>query len=680
MEQHPPDNPTSREQRQPEERREELVFLERGGKIVFANAEARQLLGLTAGEWVARPIEDLLWDASGNIAMALVPGTGKSFRATIPARNGRLYQVEGIYTPVSGNPREGIIVAHPTGPARGARERLVDQVLASLPEAVAIEHSDVILHINPAFTSMFGYTAEDANGRAMQQLVVPETRFNEHVMLLKAVNEQGEAQIETVRVNKSGELIDVSLQISPLIVDGNPVGYVYTFRDIAERKETEARLQHDAMHDVLTGLPNRALFQDRLTLALNRRVRRPDQSCGVLYLDLDRFKEINDTLGHAAGDVLLKAVAERLTTALRPQDSAARLGGDEFAVLVESISSAADLEIVGNRVLKALHQPIDVFGHLVRAGASIGAAMAAPEHTVAELLIRDADYAMYRAKQTGGSRIEIYDRHLEICVSSQQERERELRTILENRLFEFWYQPIFRLTDGKLEGFETSLSWRRADGTVENSGELMALAEEIGLSVVLAREMLEAACMQLRNWADRFPQSDFYLSVNLTSRQFYHDELITQLRHALSSTGTDPLRLVLEIPETVLNESPDTSVGILQRMLDCGVHVAMDEFGSGLAPLNHLLRLPLDMLKLDGKLIAALNVSGRQQSILDTLVRLSNSLGVRVVAQGIEAPEQLSALLHMGCFAGQGPMLAGPMDESRALKLVGTRHSVAHPR
>jgi EAL domain-containing protein (putative c-di-GMP-specific phosphodiesterase class I) len=299
---------------------------------------------------------------------------------------------------------------------------------------------------------------------------------------------------------------------------------------------------------------------------------------------------------------------------------------------------------------------------------------------VAELLIRDADYAMYRAKQTGGSRIEIYDRHLEICVSSQQERERELRTILENRLFEFWYQPIFRLTDGKLEGFETSLSWRRADGTVENSGELMALAEEIGLSVVLAHEMLAAACMQLRNWADHFPQSDFYLSVNLTSRQFYHDELITQLRHALSYSGADPLRLVLEIPETVLNESPDTSVGILQRMLDCGVHVAMDEFGSGLAPLNHLLRLPLDMLKLDGKLIAALNVSGKQQSILDTLVRLSNSLGVRVVAQGIEAPEQLSALLNMGCFAGQGPMLAGPMDEPRALKLVGARYSVADQR
>ena len=676
MEQQPPDNASLGEQRQVADRRHELVFLERGGKIVFANAEARQMLGLTAGEWIARPIEDVLWEVKASAAIP-APGTTKSFRATILARNGRLFQVEGTYTPVATDPREAIIVAQPTG---YEKERVIDQVLASMPEAVAIEQGDTLLHINPAFTRMFGYTAEDASGRDLRQLIVPETRLNEHIMLLKSVNEQGTGQMETVRVNKMGDLIDLSLQVSPLIVDGKHVGYVYTFRDIAERKETEARLQHDAMHDVLTGLPNRALFQDRLTLALNRRVRRPDQSCGVLYLDLDRFKEINDSLGHAAGDVLLKAVAERLIAALRPQDSAARLGGDEFAVLVESILSIADLEIVGNRILKALQQPIDVFGHLIRTGASIGAAMAGPEHTVAELLIRDADYAMYRAKQTGGSRIEIYDRHLEICVSSQQERERELRTILENRLFEFWYQPIFRLTDGKLEGFETSLSWRHSDGTVENSGELMALAEETGLSVVLAREMLAAACMQLRNWADRFPQSNFYLSVNLTSRQFYHEELITQLSQALSYSGADPLRLVLEIPETVLNESHDAPVGILQRMLDCSVRVAMDEFGSGLAPLNHLLRLPLDVLKLDAKLIAAVEASGRQQSILETLVRLSNSLGVQVVAQGIETPAQLNALLQMGCFAGQGPMLAGPMDEARALKLVEARYAMANRR
>ena len=314
---------------------------------------------------------------------------------------------------------------------------------------------------------MFGYTAEEASGGSLRELIVPETRLNENATLLPC-DERGGATVETVRMNKAGELVDVSLQIAPLLVDGAKVGYVFTFRDIGDYKQTEAKLQHDAMHDVLTGLPNRALFLDRLNLTLSRRVRRPDHGCGVLYLDLDRFKEINDILGHAAGDVLLMAVAGRLRSSLRPQDSAARLGGDEFAVLVENIVTADDLEMVAERILQEIERPFDIFGHVVQAGASIGAAMAGPDHTSPELLIRDADFAMYRAKQAGGGRFEIFDKHLEVCVTSQQERERELRTALDKRQFTFRYQPIYRLANGKLEGFESLLCLRRADGTVED--------------------------------------------------------------------------------------------------------------------------------------------------------------------------------------------------------------------
>ena len=241
----------------------------------------------------------------------------------------------------------------------------------------------------------------------------------------------------------------MSLHCAPLLVDGARVGYVYTFRDIGERRQTEKSLEHDAMHDVLTGLPNRALFMDRLNVALARRVRRPNQSCGVLFLDLDRFKEINDVLGHAAGDVVLIAVAERLHAVLRPQDSAARLGGDEFAVLVEDILNVGDLETVSKRILTEMARPFDIFGHSVQAGASIGAAMAGPDHTSSDLLVRDADFAMYRAKQSGGGRYEIFDKHLEVVVTSQQERERELRYRLDKRLLEFLYQPIFRLAGRK---------------------------------------------------------------------------------------------------------------------------------------------------------------------------------------------------------------------------------------
>jgi diguanylate cyclase (GGDEF)-like protein/PAS domain S-box-containing protein len=651
-----------------------LVFLERASKIVFANAEARQMLG-TDEEWVPRPVEEVLWGLFPGAAepQTLLTGTrrGNPFHATLPSRDGRLYPVEGTYSVIDPALHEAIIVAHPGGRERAPKTRLMEDVLSSIPEAVVIELGKHVLYINPAFSRMFGYSAEEASGGSVRVLNVPETRLNEHATLLKAVDEQGRAMVETVRVTKSGELIDVSLQIAPLLVDAGRVGYVYTYRDIGESKQTEARLQHDAMHDVLTGLPNRALFKDRLTLALNRRVRRPDHSCGVLYLDLDRFKEINDALGHAAGDVLLKTVSERLTSVLRPQDSAARLGGDEFAVLLENILAVNDLEIVAARIQNILEQPYQVFGHTIHSGASIGAAMAGSEHTSADLLIRDADFAMYRAKQSGGSRFEIFDRHLEICVSSQQERERELRTILEKRLFEFRYQPIFQLATGRLDGFEASICWRRPDGIVDNFRELMDAAEETGLSINLGRETLGAACTQLRDWSTALPGLPFFLAVNVTARQFFHQEFVAQLSQILMATGADPSRLVLEVPETAFNQDPDAAVAVMQRIVDCHVRVAIDEFGGSLAPLNHLVRLPFDLLKLDRKLVSAALTMGRQQAVLEALVRLGNTLGVRVVAEGIETIEQLAALDRMGCSSGQGSILSPPLEPAHALALAG---------
>src|SRR5208282_5667889 len=222
--------------------------------------------------------------------------------------------------------------------------------------------------------------------------------------------------------------------------------------------------------------------------------------------DLDNFKGVNDTLGHAAGDVLLMAVAGRLRASLRPQDSAARLGGDEFAVMVENIVTPYDLEIVASRILQEIKRPFDIFGHVVEAGASIGAAMAGPDHTASEMLIRDADFAMYRAKQSGGGRYEVFDKHLEVCVTSQQERERELRIALEKRQFTFLYQPIYRLTNGKLEGFESLLCLRRADGSIEDVDGLLVVAEDTGLSIALGRETLESVCAQLRSWSDQLPK------------------------------------------------------------------------------------------------------------------------------------------------------------------------------
>lgn len=651
-----------------------LVFLEQAGQIVFANSEARQMLNLAGSEWVPRPVEDVLWGLPAGTAepQTLLTGTstGNPFHATMRV-NGSMLPVEGAYSILNADPREAVIVAHPGGREKAdPKPELMEDVLASIPEAVVIFHGSNVLYANPAFTRMFGYTAEEVGGGRMRELIVPETRQHENALLEKAVDQPGGVTIETVRMNKAGELVDVCMLIGPLIVEGKKVGRVYTYREIGERKQMEAQLQHDAMHDVLTGLPNRALFLDRVNLALTRLVRRRDQSCGVLFLDLDRFKEINDSLGHAAGDVLLVAVSERLRAGLRPHDSAARLGGDEFAVLVENILSVADLGIVAQRVLAELERPFDIFGHSVHAGVSIGAAMAGPEHTASELLIRDADLAMYRAKQQGGGHFELFDKNMEVHVNTQQERERELRHVLDQRQFELWYQPIYRLQTGKLEGFESLLRWRKADGSVDSFRDLLSVAEDTGLSITIGRDTVDTACRQLRNWTGILPENELSLTINVSHRQFYHPDMVAQLHAVLAATGVNPTRLLFEVSESTLNENPDAAVAILQRMVDNGVRIAVDNFGSSLAPLNHLVRLPIDVIKLTPKLTAASTSTGRQRTILDSLIHLGHSLGIQVVAQGIETTEQLEALRRMGCELGQGHLLSYALDPARAFKLA----------
>jgi len=651
-----------------------LVFLEREGTLVYANAEARRTLGETEDVWTPRPVEDVLWGLFPGMAnpKTLITGNrvSRSFHATVPARSGRLVGVEGTYSRVDSESLDAVIVALHSDREQAPRSRLMEDVLACIPEAVAIVHENHVIFTNPAFTRMFGYSSEEACGADPRRFMVPETRLHEISMIEKSIELSGHAAIETVRVNKAGEMVDVALVAAPLVVNSATIGLVITYRDIGESKQVEAKLQHDAMHDLLTGLPNRALFLDRLTQAFSRRARRSDQSCGVLFVDLDRFKEINDTLGHAAGDALLVMVAERLSASIRPQDTAARLGGDEFAILLENISSTNDIEVVANRALAEMARPFDVFGHVISAGASIGAAVAGADHQAPESLIRDADFAMYRAKQGGGRQVEVFDKNLKIQVTNQQERERELRKVLDQREYEVWYLPIYRLQSGKLEGFESQILWRRPNGDVESFGDLLSVAEETGLSISIGRETVETVCRQLRNWAVALPQSDVSLTVNLTQKQFFHPDMVAQLKRILAVSGADPSRLMFEVSESTLSENPDSAVAILNRMVDCNVRVSIDNFGSVMAPLNHLARLPIDVVKLDSSLTIASTAKGRKFAVLDSIIRIGRALGVQVVAQGIESPEQLEALCRLGCELGQGPLLSGPLDHAHAQELA----------
>ncbi len=410
------ENADSAEQRRILDSLPALVFLERAGRIVFANREARHLLGLARDEWTAQPVEEVLWGLFPGTAEPQTPlsGTrrGSPFHATMPVGGGRLMPVEGAYSQINAGSRDAVIVAHPTEREQAPKSRLMEDVLASIPEAVAIVHGNHILYTNPAFTAMFGYAAEETGGESLCKLIVPEARLDEHARLLRTVDEKGRASAETVRATKSSETLKVSLQIARLRVNGDGVGYVFSFRESGEHKPAEARLEHQAMRDPLTGLPNRALFMDRLSQALNRRARRPEQNCGVIRLALDRFGEISGALGCAAGDDLLKAIARRLCAALRREDTAACFGSDRFAVLVEDLSSHADLETVAARLLGKIEAPLHVLGHPLQSGASLGAALAGAGAISADALIRDADSALFHARQSGGSRYEIFGKRL----------------------------------------------------------------------------------------------------------------------------------------------------------------------------------------------------------------------------------------------------------------------------
>lgn len=669
-----PENSNSIEQREILDALPVLVFLERGGQIVFANAEARRAMGVGDSEWVQRPVEDIVWGLFPGTAepqTSLMGSTfGNPFHAKLACKGGQMTPLEGTYSILDPDSRQGVIVAHLANRDRASTPRLMDDVLSSIPEAVAIVHGGHVLYTNPAFSQMFGFMPEEVSGGNLRDFIVPETRQHENAMLTKMLNDQGRICIETVRITKSGDLVDVAMQVAPLMVNGASSGHVLTYRDIGDRKQVEAKLQHDAMHDLLTGLPNRALFYDRLQLALSRRTRRRDQGCGVLFLDLDDFKSVNDTLGHAAGDTLLISVAQRLRGVLRPQDTAARFGGDEFGVLVENVTSPADMETIAQRIISELDRPFDVNGKRIRAVASVGAAMAGLDNDSPDLLIRDADFAMYRAKQDGGHRFELFDRQMKLRVTVQQERERELRDVLTKREFELWYQPIFRLANGQVEAFEALLRWRRPDGSIDSFRDLWSVAEDTGLSISIGRDTIEIACRQLQSWTETMPGNSLLMNMNVTQRQFYHDDMVGQLRRVLETTGVDPTRLMFEISEITINENPDRALVILQRMVDCGVRIAIDNFGASLAPLNHLVRMPIDVVKLDPKLTIAATGTGRQLALVESLIHVCKAVGIQLLAQGIETHEQLRVWQALGCELGQGYLLAHALEPARAQVLV----------
>jgi diguanylate cyclase (GGDEF)-like protein/PAS domain S-box-containing protein len=482
---------------------------------------------------------------------------------------------------------------------------------------------------------------------------------------LEIAQQEGSYEEEGWRVRKDGSRFWASVLITALWDEaGGLRGFAKVTRDITERKVLEKQLHHQAFYDLLTELPNRALFMERLEHALSRANRRSGK-VAVLFVDLDNFKVINDSLGHKEGDQLLRAVAERLKPCLRPEDTAARLGGDEFTILIEDVTSVGEVVQIAERVADVLEPPFDLDEQEVFVTVSTGIALNDATQERAEDLLRHADMAMYRAKNKGKAHYELFRTNMEAEVQKRLEVESELRRALELEEFRVYYQPMVALESGKIAGVEALVRWEHPKRGLLLPEEFLAVAEETGLIVRIGRWVLREACKQAQAWQQRCPSaSPLTMSVNLSPTQFFHPELVAEILH---ETEVDASTLQLEITEGALTTITARSAeDILHRLKDLGVKLAIDDFGVGYSSLSYLKRFPVDYLKIDRSFIGGLKQdlnSGawKDEEIVPAMIDMTHALGLGVVAEGVEAAKQLARLSDMRCDLAQGNYLLEPL-------------------
>jgi diguanylate cyclase (GGDEF)-like protein len=447
---------------------------------------------------------------------------------------------------------------------------------------------------------------------------------------------------------------------------------VVVIRDITARRQAEERLLHDAIHDALTGLPNRTLFMDRLGQAIRHTKRHLEDRFAVLFVDVDRFKVVNDSLGHHVGDELLVAIATRLRNTVRPGDTVARLGGDEFTILLESIGAPEEAEVAAQRIQQVIAAPFTVRGSDIFSTVSIGIAVSAPHYVNPEEMLRDADIAMYRAKANGRAGHEVFHPGMHTTAVALLQLESDLRRALERAEIVLHYQPIVRLEDTHIAGFEALVRWNHPERGLIYPDEFIPLTEETGLIVPIGRWVLLEACTQMRRWQGEFGRDDLTISVNLSGRQLVQRAFVGEVEQVLRETGLAPQTLALEITETVLMENSHAAAESIAHLRSLGVRVHIDDFGTGYSSLSYLHRFAIDMLKIDRSFISHIATGEESMEIIRTIASLAASLRVPVIAEGVETEVQRERLVSVGCHYAQGNYFSLPADIASVQTMIGS--------
>lgn len=550
---------------------------------------------------------------------------------------------------------------------RAVVERSVEAIYVFDPE------TKKLLETNAAFDELLGYDADEMLEMTIYAFVARDTNeidLNVERHLIEENRFLGEREYR----RKDGRVLEVEVSVTLIPYEGKEA-VCSVVHDITGRKALEEELSRQAFHDSLTKLPNRALFLDRLGHTLAR-IRRGDGQAAVLFVDLDDFKMVNDSLGHESGDRLLAEVAERLRSCVRPGDTVARLFGDEFAVLLESTTAGEHAQTVAARVLDRLQAPFDLDGKEIFASASIGITACDPTRDAdqdpyqgrPEDILRRADLAMYTAKRRGKHGYEVFSPSMKTRVLERMEIENQIRRAVEREEFIVHYQPIIDLATGAMRGAEALARWRHPERGLIVAGEFAQIAEETGLIRQIGQRVFEEACWKAREWREEFPGRSLQINVNFSASQFVHQaDLILKV---LNDTGLDPSALIIEITERAVMDDAEFALGKLQRMKDQGISFVIDDYGTGYSCLQYLKLMPVDSLKIDRSFIAGLGRDSGDTAIVSGTIDLAHALGITVIAEGVETAEQLEKLERLGCDLVQGFYLSEPLAESEVQELL----------
>lgn len=653
------------------------IITDQKGLIQQINVMASQLLNRPQGRFIGKPLATVIakqsyqqlyrllselyqGQAQQNVYLSLKPNKGKPFQASftitvIYDHQDKVVGFRWLFRDLT--PQQLAATALKTSEQRYAT------LTATVP--VGIFRTDAeghFIYVNQRWCQISGLTPEAVLQDRWFQGIHPDDRERVTAEWAQSVPKNRSFKLEFRFQHPHGQVKWVYAQISPEKNGKHDlIGYVGSITDITELKQTQDLLKHNSLHDPLTHLPNRTLMLERLELTLNKANRNSHYDYAVLFLDLDRFKVINDSLGHAAGDQLLIALSQRLKTYLRTIDLVARFGGDEFVILLEGIDNPAAVVQIVDRILADCQTPYIISGHEIFPSFSVGIVLGSPEYHCASDLIRDADIAMYRAKTEAHSSYIFFDEAMHAQSLQRLTLETDLRKALEDKNFSLYYQPIIELDNQRLVGFEALVRWHHPADGITLPNDFIPMAEEIGLIVPLDRWVFHTACQQLAAWRRQYASSlSLKMNINLSAKDLGKPDFVEVVDQSLAETGLKGDDIILEITESILIADIEQTIYTLTQLTLRGIQISIDDFGTGYSSLRYLQRLPINSLKIDRSFVRQMQTDNQNHQLIGTILALGNQLDLTVVAEGIETMEQLRSLQQLGCQLGQGYFFSPP--------------------